>query len=68
VNINLKGAKSVSSDGVSVVLKSANPTDTNSIDDPVKIVPVTSKISNVGAAFSPAFAPYSINLLQMEAQ
>jgi alpha-N-arabinofuranosidase len=68
VNINLKGAKQVSPDGVSVVLKSANPLDTNSITDPVKIVPVTSKVGGIAASFSPSIPPYSINVLQIEAQ
>jgi alpha-N-arabinofuranosidase len=68
VNINLKGAKQVSPQGLSVVLKSANPKDTNSITDPVKIIPVVSTIGGIGASFSPTFAPYSINVLQMGAQ
>jgi alpha-N-arabinofuranosidase len=68
VSIDLKGAKQVSPDGVSVVLTSANPQDTNSITDPVKIVPVTSKISGIGANFSQTFAPYSVNVLQLEAR
>ncbi len=66
VNINLKGAKQVSPEGVSVVLTSANPKDTNSIDDPAKVVPVTSKIGNVAQNFSPTFAPYSVTVLQLE--
>ena len=68
VNIDLKGAKQVSPNGVSVVLTSANPQDTNSITDPEKIVPVTSKINGIGASFSQTFAPCSINVLQLEAQ
>ena len=68
VNIDFKGARSVAPDGTSVVLKSANPTDTNSIDDPVKIVPVTSKVSGIASNYSSTFAPYSINVLQVEAQ
>jgi alpha-N-arabinofuranosidase len=68
VKIDLKGAKQVSPDGLSVVLKSAKPEDTNSITDPEKIIPVTSKISGIAASFSPTFAPYSVNVLQFEAQ
>jgi alpha-N-arabinofuranosidase len=68
VNITLKGAGQVSPEGLSVVLKSANPQDTNSITDPVKIVPVISKMGGIAANFSPTFAPYSVNVLQIEAR
>jgi alpha-N-arabinofuranosidase len=50
------------------VLTSPNPLDTNSINDPTKIVPVTMKISGLGASFTRDFAPYSINILKIEAQ
>ena len=68
VNINLQGAKQISPDGTSVVLTSANPTDTNSITDPQKIVPVVSKLPGVQANFNPTLAPYSINVFQIESQ
>jgi alpha-N-arabinofuranosidase len=68
VAINLKGASHVSPNATSVVLSSANPQDTNSITDPAKIVPVTTKIGGVGTNFSETFAPYSVNVLQLEAQ
>jgi alpha-N-arabinofuranosidase len=68
VRINLKGAATVSPDGLFVVLSSADPSDTNSITDPMKIVPVASKISGLAASFHRDFAPYSINILQIEAQ
>jgi alpha-N-arabinofuranosidase len=64
----LKGAREVSPDGVSVVLTSASPLDTNTIVEPNKIVPETSKIGGIGRGFSQTFAPYSINVLLMEAR
>jgi alpha-N-arabinofuranosidase len=67
VGIELKGAMEVSPGGISVVLRSATPQDTNSISDPVKIVPVASKIGGISTSFRRTFAPYSINVLQMEA-
>jgi len=66
MHIDLKGAGAVAPEGTSVVLTSADPRDTNSIDEPTKIVPVTSKINGVGASFTHTFAPYSINVLQIE--
>ncbi len=68
VRIELKGVTRVSPDGLSVVLTSAHPQDTNSITEPTKIVPATSKISGLGMDFTLAFAPYSINVLQLDAQ
>jgi len=66
VNIDLKGAAHVSPTATSVVLTSASPADTNTITEPEKIIPVTSKISGIGSSFSETFAPYSINVLQLE--
>jgi alpha-L-arabinofuranosidase len=68
VQIVMKGAASVAPDGVSVVLTSADPKDTNSITEPKKVVPVTEKINGLGQSFSRTFAPYSVNVLQIEAR
>jgi alpha-N-arabinofuranosidase len=66
VRINLQGAQNVLPDGVSVVLSSAKPEDTNSITEPEKIVPVTAKVGGLGKSFTHTFAPYSVNVLQIE--
>jgi alpha-N-arabinofuranosidase len=66
LQINLKGVAGVAPDGTLVTLSSANPGDTNSITEPTKIVPVTSKATGLGNAFTQTFAPYSINILQIE--
>jgi alpha-N-arabinofuranosidase len=68
VRINLKGVTEVSPDGLSVVLTSPDPLDTNSVNDPTKIVPVTTKINGLGASFTRDFGPYSINILKIEAR
>jgi alpha-L-arabinofuranosidase len=66
VHINLNGVTEVSPDGLSVVLAASDPLDTNSIKEPAKIVPVTTKISGLGASFTRDFAPYSINVVKIE--
>jgi alpha-N-arabinofuranosidase len=66
VQINLTGAGAVAPEGTAIVLTSAQPTDTNTIQDPEKIVPVTTQVSGLGATFTHTFAPYSINILQLE--
>ena len=68
VQVHLKGVRHVAPDGLSVVLTSAHPGDTNSITEPTKIVPVTSKISGLGTSFTHTFAADSINVLQLETQ
>jgi alpha-N-arabinofuranosidase len=68
VDITFKGASQISSTGTAVVLASAAPGDTNTITDPTKIVPVTSKISAIQSTFSPTLAPYSINVFQIQAR
>jgi len=68
VNINLKGAGTVNSSGTIVVLKGNKPEDTNSIDQPKNIVPVTSKISGLAKSFTRTFDPYSVTVVQLQAK
>jgi alpha-N-arabinofuranosidase len=66
VRINLKGVARVAPEGTLVTLSSARPDDTNTISEPAKIVPVTSKAAGLGNTFTQTFAPYSINVLDLE--
>jgi alpha-N-arabinofuranosidase len=68
VQINLKGAANVSPMGQLVVLSGTNLTDTNSITEPTKIVPVVSTINGLGNSFTRTFAPYSVNVIQLQAR
>ena len=65
VDIDLKGIGKFSPDGIIVVIKGDKPEDTNTISDPVKIVPVTSKIKVAGAKFRRTFDSYSVSVLQI---
>jgi alpha-N-arabinofuranosidase len=64
VRIEVKGGP-VAARGTEVVIKSANPGDTNSISDPTKIIPVTSQVADLGNSFTRTFAPYSVNVLEL---
>jgi alpha-N-arabinofuranosidase len=66
VQIDLEGVKGVVSHGTSVVLTSGKETDTNSISDPVKVVPVTESIEGVAASFNRTFPPYSVTVLKIQ--
>jgi alpha-N-arabinofuranosidase len=68
VQINLSGAANIAHEGTAITLASSKSDDTNSITDPARIVPVTSKATGLGNTFTRTFAPYSVNLLLMEAQ
>jgi alpha-N-arabinofuranosidase len=65
VQINVTGAGSIMPEGLSVVLAADTPEETNTITEPAKVVPVTSKVSGLGQSFTRTLAPYSINVLQM---
>jgi alpha-L-arabinofuranosidase len=63
VQVDFAGAGKVASEGKAVVLASAKKEDTNTITEPTKVVPVTSKTSGLGKQFSYSFAPYSVTVL-----
>ncbi|MDB5110039.1 MAG: alpha-N-arabinofuranosidase [Mucilaginibacter sp.] len=65
VTITLNGATGVAAEGTMVTLKGDKPDDTNTIDEPEKIIPVTSKIKDISKTFTQNFAPYSVNVIQM---
>lgn len=65
LNIKLEGGKKVKSKAKKIELKSAQPTDTNSIDNPRNIVPQEST-QKVGKDFAITLAPYSITVLVIE--
>ena len=67
VQIALNGVTSVAPTGDAVVLSSASLDDTNSIDEPTKVVPVTSATDGLGASFTRTFPPYSITILKIHA-
>jgi alpha-N-arabinofuranosidase len=66
VVITLKGADPLASEATAMTLSSPSPDDTNSIDDPDHVVPVTTIVRNVKPTFTHAFAPYSVTVLQLK--
>jgi len=65
VTLDIKGMVKLSGEGTIVVLKSDKPDDTNTIDNPEKVVPVTSKINGISKTFTRTFDPYSVNIVQI---
>jgi alpha-N-arabinofuranosidase len=68
VRVEFSGLASVDAKGQAVTLSAASPTDTNSITEPTKIVPVTSSVEGLGTSFTHTFPPYSLTILQMKAK
>jgi alpha-N-arabinofuranosidase len=68
VKIEISGVASVKSKGEAVVMKADKPSDTNSIEEPKKIIPVTEKVKDLAAAFTREFPPYSITILELKAK
>jgi alpha-N-arabinofuranosidase len=68
VDINLEGVTKVASDATLVVLKGTKPEDTNTITEPKKIIPTTSKIKRVSSHFTRVLDPYSVSVLQLQTQ
>lgn len=66
VEISLAGVGKVKSEGTLVVINGSKPDDTNSITEPTKIVPVTSKLKGLKANFTQKLAPYSVSVLKID--
>lgn len=66
LTLDIKSAGKIAADGKLIVLKSDKPEDTNTIDEPKKIVPVTQKIKGLSKTFTRVFDPYSISILQLQ--
>jgi alpha-N-arabinofuranosidase len=67
VKIEISGS-SIASKGSALVLKANRPDDTNSIQEPAKIVPVTEKVKGLKTSFTRKFPPYSITILELKAK
>jgi alpha-N-arabinofuranosidase len=68
VEINLKGVAKILPNATLVVIKGDKPEDTNSITEPEKIIPATTKISGMAPMFTRTFEPYSVSILQLQTQ
>ena len=63
--ININTDKKILSEGKEIVLTSDKVTDTNSITDPTKIVPVSGIAKGLGKRFTYNFKPHSVTVLKL---
>ena len=66
INIKLPGASKVANAGQQIVLKANGPLETNTIEEPKKIIPVVSPLKKTSKDFTYNAEPYSITVLQLE--
>ena len=68
VHVTLNGLRNISPRGRAVVLTSGSPQDTNTLDQPTKVVPVTQEVRGIGRTFAFTFAPHSVTVLELRAR
>jgi alpha-N-arabinofuranosidase len=66
IQVETSGLSSIESKGQTVAMSASSPDDTNSITEPAKIVPVTTKVEGLSKNFKYTFPAYSITILQMK--
>jgi len=67
VHVVVTGVSSIDSRGQAITLVADDPSATNSIAEPTKILPGVSAVDGVGADFTKPFPPYSVTVLEIQA-
>ena len=65
IEIHLNGSARGAQQGTLITLSGTSPAETNTLVDPTRIVPVTSKLKAAGPNFSHVVPPYAIQVLQL---
>ena len=66
VKITISGVPKIAAEATATVLQASQPDDTNSIQEPNKIVPHTETATGLGKDFTRTFPPYSITILELK--
>ena len=66
IKIVLEGVSNVSPEATNIVITGSKPEDTNTITDPEKIMPVTTKEKIKGKRFNKSLPPYSVTVIQLQ--
>jgi alpha-N-arabinofuranosidase len=67
ITLNVKGVTALKSTATATTL-AAKPDESNSINDPVKVVPLTQKVSGIKPVFSYTLPADSITVLNLESR
>jgi alpha-L-arabinofuranosidase len=66
VNVQINGAATIGSRGEALVLAASALDETNSLNEPRKVVPRTETVEGLSADFAREFTPYSITVLTLK--
>jgi alpha-N-arabinofuranosidase len=66
LQVDLSGVAEVADQGTATVLASVSPDDSNSIEQPGKVVPVTETVHGLGHHFTRIFPPNSVTVLKIQ--
>ena len=66
LTVNLDGKDIIAPMGEAIVLTSASAEDTNSLENPLKVVPVTTRIPNFSNHFHYILKPHSLTFLRLK--
>jgi len=66
INLQISGAKTIASEGEAVVLAANSPDETNSLNEPNKVVPRVEAVSGLGVDYTRELPPYSITVLKLK--
>jgi alpha-N-arabinofuranosidase len=67
LKIELRGTRQIASQA-NVVTLAADPRETNTLEDPVKIKPVSSQVSGIASSFQYTFGAHSITVIKLMTQ
>lgn len=68
VKIQTSGVAAIAAKGMAMVMQADSPEDTNTLQEPKKIIPVAEAVTGLGTDFTRTFPPYSIMVLEFDAK
>ncbi|HWH71284.1 MAG TPA: alpha-L-arabinofuranosidase C-terminal domain-containing protein, partial [Candidatus Sulfotelmatobacter sp.] len=68
IHVQINGCSKIKPEGEAVSLAASSLDDTNSLEQPKKIVPRAEKVGDLSANFTREFPPYSITVLKLKAR
>jgi alpha-N-arabinofuranosidase len=65
IKVSIAGVRQVDATGNVIVLAAGSPEETNSITEPKKLLPATSKVTGLASEFTREFPAYSVSILEI---
>ena len=68
LTVNISGVGSIAPEGDATVLQADDRNATNTLEEPKKVVPVTTKVTGLGTSFTRTYPPCSVTILGLSAK